>query len=129
MGQKDEAIKAFGRAVNLEAHIDNRLIYKRLGTVAFKLKEYDIAVRAFEIAVSFIQSDPEIFYYQALVYVAKWKFEDALHSVTTALKIQPDFPEAKKAREKIIGWIKAAEEKRNAEKKEQTEPVTEPAKG
>ncbi len=115
LGEKEDAINTFNRALDFEAHIDDRLVYKRLGTVAFRMKEYDISIRAFEIAVSFIQSDPEIFYFQSLVYVAQWKFDEALHSITNALKLQPDFPEAKKAREKIIAWQKAAEEKKKAE--------------
>lgn len=119
-GHKDEALKAFNQSLDFEALIENRNVYKRIGTIAFKIKEYDIAVRAFEIALSFIQSDPEIYYFQSLVYVGQWKFPEALQSVTSALKLQPDFSEAKKAREKIISWQKAAEEKKKAEAVEAT---------
>ncbi len=119
-GQKDDAINAFKRALDFEAHIENRVIYKRLGIVAFKLKEYEIAIRSFEIAVSFTQSDPEIFYYHSLVYVAQWEFPEALQSVTSALKLQSDFPEAKKAREKIMIWLKAADKKKKEEPVEAT---------
>lgn len=111
LGNKDETIKVFEQVLDFESDTKNGTVYKRLGTVAFRIKEYDIAVRAFEIALSCIQSDPEIFYHQSLVLVAQWKFEEALQSVTKALKLQPNFPEAKKARGKIMGWIEAAEQK------------------
>lgn len=117
--QKDEALESFKKALDLEAKIDHRTIYKRMATLTFRLKEYETAERAYEIAVSFIQSDPEIFYFQSLVYVALRKLPEALQSITNTLKLEPDYPGAKNTRQKILDWMKAAKEDETQEK----EPV------
>jgi peptide/nickel transport system substrate-binding protein len=68
-------------------------------------------VRGYEAALMFTQTDPELYYLQSLVYVAQWKFDEALASVNKALKLNTTFQEAQRAREKILAWVKAAKEK------------------
>jgi tetratricopeptide (TPR) repeat protein len=111
LNEKDAAPKSFKRVLAIMPDIEARGLYKRIGTIAFRLKEYDIAVKAFETAATFIQTDPELFYVQSLVYVAQWKFPEALASINRALSLKPTFIEAQKDKEKIIAWVKAAEEK------------------
>ena len=106
----------FKQALEFKPEIEHRILYKKIGTLSFRRKEYDISVRAFETAITFIQTDPELFYLQALVYVAQWKFEDALASINKALYLNSAFKEAEKAKEKILAWAKANQDK-------ETQPV------
>ena len=113
LNEKKDALGSFRRVLEFKGEIENRHLYKRIGSVAFKLKEYDIAVRAYETALTFIRTDPELYYLQSLVYVAQWKFDEALASVNKALSLKTTFQEAQKAREKILAWVQAANEKEN----------------
>ena len=55
---------------------------------------------------------PDITYYLlSLVYVAQWKFAEALVAINRSLALNTNLLEAKKAKDKIMAWIKAAEEK------------------
>ena len=45
------------------------------------------------------------------MYVAQWKFPEALASINRALSLKITFIEAQNDKEKIIAWVKAAEEK------------------
>ena len=112
LNEKDAALESFKRVLAIKPNIEARGLYKRIGTIVFRLKEYDIAIEAFETAATFIQTDPELFYVQSLVYVAQWKFPEALASINKALALRTTFAEAQKAREKIMAWVKAAEEKK-----------------
>lgn len=111
LNDKEGTIESFKKILEFNPDIQNRLIYKRIGTVAFKLKEYEVATRAYEIAISFTQTDPELYYLQSLVFVAQWKFEDALLSVNRAINLNTSFKEAENAKKKILGWITDNKEK------------------
>ena len=112
LNRKEDALEKFKIAIAQKSSAEERMLYKKMGLNAFKWKEYDLALLAFEKALQFIQGDPHLFYHNALVHVAKWNFSDALTSITKALKLHPDFPEALQVRAKIHQWSKAMEEKK-----------------
>ena len=105
--EKDGALESFKKVLEFQPDIQSRLMYKRIGTVAFKLKEYEIAIKAYEIAIGFIQTDPELYYLQSLVFVSQWKFEDALLSINRAINLNSSFKEAINAKKKIMAWMAA----------------------
>lgn len=111
LNEKAVALKSFKRVLTIKPNKEARDLYKRIGTILFRLKEYEIAVKAFETAAIFIKTDPELYYFQSLMDVALGKFPEALVSIDKALKLKVPFFEAQKAREKILVWVKAAEEK------------------
>lgn len=115
LNRPEDALEKFKTAVAQKGSTEERMIFKKMGLTAFKWKEYDLALLAFDKALQFIQGDPQLFYQHALVHVAKWNFPEALTSITKALKLHPDFPEALRVRGKINQWSKAMEEKKKEE--------------
>ncbi len=113
--EREGALEAFHRALSAPARTEYRFAYKRIGDLAFKMKEYDLAIRAYDKAISFIKADPSLFYQQALVFTAQCKFPEALNRMNKSLSLDPDFTEGKRVREKILQWMKGAERHREHE--------------
>lgn len=105
MGDDEAAAKAFEDALNIEKEPDDLHVYNRMGIAARKDKNYGVAVRSFDRALSFDQSDPVLYYNKAMVYVAKSEFEECRELLGKALELKPDFVQAEQAREKVHKFL------------------------
>ncbi|MBI1724503.1 MAG: response regulator [Candidatus Tectomicrobia bacterium] len=118
LGEKAAAADSLRRALAAPAKAEHRLAYKRFGDVALRVKEYDLAIAAYEQALAFVKTDPILFYQQALVFTAQYQFPSAMNRLNKALALRPDFPEAKQLRDKIVAWQRAAEKRGGPAKEE-----------
>ena len=105
MGDDEAAAKAFEDALNIEEEPDDLHVYNRMGIAARKDKNYSIAIRSFDRALSFDQSDPVLYYNKAMVYVAQSEFENCRDLLEKALELKPDFVQAEQARDKVHKFI------------------------
>ena len=80
-------------------------MYNKMGITARKDKNYSIALRSFDRALSFDPQDPVLYYNKSLVYVAQSQFTDFLPLLEKALEIKPDFVQADQARKKVLQAI------------------------
>lgn len=113
LDDRDSARENLLQVVSRPPASEHRFAYKHAGGLASRIKEYDIAVKAFELATTYIQGDPVLFYQQSLVHIARLQMKEALTCINKALILRTDFTEAQRVRSKIIEW------QRNEENKEQ----------
>lgn len=105
MGEDEAAEKAFEEALKIEERPDDLHVYNRMGIVARKDKNYDVALRSFDRALSFNPDDPVLYYNKSMVFVAQSEFDKSLELLKKALELKPDFVQAEQTRQKVLQFL------------------------
>lgn len=101
-GDDQAASEAFEKALAIDEAPKDLHVYNKMGITARKDKNYGIALRSFDRALSFDPQDPILYYNKSLVYVAQSQFNDCLPLLEKALELKPDFVQANQARKKVL---------------------------
>ncbi len=109
MGEKGQARQAFEEALSREERPDDLGVYERMGVIAFKSNEHELALAAFDRAVSLFPANPVLYYRMGVIHMGRGQFQDALAQIKKALRIRPVYPEAEKLSQKITEWVEKFE--------------------
>ncbi|HBK79842.1 MAG TPA: hypothetical protein DDZ83_09240 [Nitrospinae bacterium] len=99
-----EAEKTFEAACSLEPGPGYVKSFNRLGIGLWRIESYDLALRAFTRASDINSNDPILYYNMSLVHIVQLQLDEAEILFEKALKLKPDFVEAKQVLEKVSGW-------------------------
>jgi putative PEP-CTERM system TPR-repeat lipoprotein len=96
------------RALNLaqtavEQMPDNPAVQDTLGWVYYKKQLPDLAIRAFGQSIAKDPSNPLYHYHLGLAYVRGGNIAGARDSLGAALKLKPDYADARKALQSVVG--------------------------
>ena len=99
-----EAEKTFEAACSLEPGPGYMKSLNRLGIGLWRIESYDLALRAFTRASDINSNDPILYYNMSLVHIVQRQLDEAEMFFEKALKLKPNFVEAKQVLEKVSGW-------------------------
>lgn len=105
MGDDEAAAHALEKALSIEEKPDDLHVYNRMGITARKEKNFDIALRSFDRALTFDPDDPVLYYNKSMVFVAQSQFQKSLELLDRALKLDPGFVLAEQTRKKVLQLI------------------------
>jgi len=106
LGDPKGANEAFKRALKIDKRPEDLHVYNRIGIAARHQKDYELALSAYDRALSFDAEDPMLYYFKSMVYVCQMKYKETLDLLNKALEIRSEFPEAQKAREAVVRFLK-----------------------
>lgn len=106
MGNEKAAAEAFEDALSSDEAPDDLHVYNKMGITARKDKNFGIAIRSFDRALSFDPDDPVLYYNKSLVFIAQSQFEESLELLKKALKLKPDFVQAEQTCKKVKQFMK-----------------------
>jgi len=109
MGQKGQAKQVIEKALSFQESAEDLHIYEHMGTIAFTMQEHELALTAFDRAVSLFPANPVLFYTIAVIHVGRGQFQDAVVNLKKALRLEPTYPEAKLLSQKVEEWMKTFE--------------------
>ncbi|MEE9274885.1 MAG: tetratricopeptide repeat protein, partial [bacterium] len=110
LGDQEGTNEAFERALEIDERPENLHVYNRIGIVARHQKNFEMASRALDRALSFDAEDPVLYFYKSTVHISQKQFKEALALLDKALELKPEFPEAQKARAAVAKYLKPAAE-------------------
>ena len=119
MEDGEGARAAFKQAITLKRGAEDPQVYKRLGLLSSRNRDYEIAVEAFDRAISYFPSDPENYYNLAVVRMVRGEPQKTLALLRKSLSVNPGFFEARRLLQKIEKWMG------KSEKAESPEPADE----
>ncbi len=90
----EDAFQYLDQALDLSP--DQIHLYNRIGIVLRKLKKYDIAERYFMRAVGYAKNDANLYFNLGRVYVDWQRYDKVEKASRLALRLDPQFAEAKK---------------------------------
>ncbi len=109
MGQKGQAKQVIEKALSSQENAEDLHIYERMGIIAFNMLEHELALTAFDRAVSLFPMNQVLFYRIAVIHVGRGQFQSGLVNIQKALRLEPTYPEAKRLSQKIEKWLKTFE--------------------
>ncbi len=80
----------------LEITPDQLHLYNRVGMVLRKLGQFELGEKYYMRAVNFAKEDPNLYFNLGRLYIDWQKFDKVERAAKLALKLNPDFEEAKK---------------------------------
>lgn len=97
LGDVEEAKKSFENMSKIDDlyEKDNKHIFNEYGIELRRGKMYDMAIENYKKAISIDDKDEALYFNMARAYQEKGETQDAIKNLDKALKIEPDFMEAK----------------------------------
>jgi len=92
----DEALKQFGMVIALkdDGSVPPRDLYREIGVVQFRLKQYDEAIKAWQTGLERAPNDPSLLNNLSIVFMQVGRFDEAAAAAQTALTVDPNMPQA-----------------------------------
>lgn len=109
-GAYDEAIIYLETALTMNPDLAH--LYNKIGMALRKIKNFATAERYYLKASKYLGKDPNLFFNLGRLYLDWEKWDKAILATAGALKLQPDFMEAKKLQD----YAQAKQNKQQAEK-------------
>lgn len=78
---------------------------KWLGNINLNNGEVDEAIKYLNFSLSFDKTDPQVYYNLAGAYIQTEKYKEALKTIESGLKLNPDFANAQKLKEQLLQII------------------------
>ncbi len=99
-----EAIKIFEKISESNAiyEMANKHMFNEFGIYLRKQEMYDLAIDSYEKSICFDENDPALYFNLSKAYIMKGELLKGIDKVKEALKIKPDFPEAKERLERYL---------------------------
>ena len=72
------------------------------GQALIALRRYEEALEALNTPISMSSMNPDAWYYKAIALAKLGRYPKALSTLDTALKIQPDYPGARRLRQRLV---------------------------
>lgn len=117
LDRNDDAMISYDKAIHLDAK--NTLIWTSRGAALNKLDRYEEAVDSFNRAIKIASNNYVAWTQRGIALARLGRYVDARESYDKALDINPNYEDAQKNREKIIGQasiIEGKEEKKEDER-------------
>ncbi|MEE9275679.1 MAG: tetratricopeptide repeat protein [bacterium] len=126
LGDKKGAGEELDAAASLETGAEHLNLFNVLGIRFRQAREYDLSLRAFDRALAISPDESVLHYNKSLAQIVRMELNDALSLLKRAIELRPEFPEAKKACEKVERWRERLEKESKTEAEPEAEAKEEP---
>ena len=106
MGKSEASSETYQRAIEAKVMVEDRVLFSHLGALALRNKDFNIALRAFDKAISYFPQNAVNYYNKSLLYVLQKNWEKVTPLLKKALSIQPGMREASMMMQKVEKWKK-----------------------
>ncbi|HSG19015.1 MAG TPA: tetratricopeptide repeat protein [Anaerolineae bacterium] len=96
-GELDETVRWYEQTINAAETVPRKLRLRRdLGDCYLRFKRFDKAVQVYNEAIHFAKENPRLWHNMSVAYWQLDNYEEAARCNQQAIKLQSDFPEARK---------------------------------
>jgi Tfp pilus assembly protein PilF len=106
MGKSEAASETYQRAIDAKVMVEDRVLFNTLGNLALRNKNFNLALQAFDKAISYFPQDAVNYYNKSLLFVLQRNWEKVTPLLKKALSIQPGMREASMMMQKVEKWKK-----------------------
>ena len=96
-GKLDETVRWYEQTISTAETVPRKLRLRRdLGDCYLRYRQYDKAIQVYGEAIHFAKENPRLWHNMSVAYWQMGNYEEAAHCNKQAIKLQGDFPEARK---------------------------------